>query len=64
MKLMIDCKDVRISQGTYTPYVTVVLEGEDTNEEQLDHYIDYLHNTYGKQFLTLIKERFNLTEED
>ena len=64
MELLIDCKKVNISHGEYGNTVTVRIDLEERTKEQLEHYIDYLYDTYGSEFVDKIITRFDLLEKD
>jgi len=61
MNLLIDCKNVKISNGQAGNIEVEIIE-ELAYPEQLDHYIDYLKERYGSDFLWAIKRRFDLQE--
>ena len=63
MNLKIDCKNVKITPGTYPDNVTVEVQDETCYDEQLEHYIDYLYDKYGKRFIDEIKDRFDLMDD-
>jgi hypothetical protein len=64
MRLKIDCKSVEVNySGNDEKCVEVEIYGEHCYTEQLEHYIDYLKQTYGEEFKEAVKSRFNLSEE-
>ncbi len=64
MKLKIDCKYVKITQGNTHGYTEVEIDQEYLTTEQLDHYIDYLNDKYGEQFLNMVMDRFELIDRE
>lgn len=64
MKLKIDCKYVKITQGDGYGYTEVEIDQEYLTTEQLDHYIDYLNDKYGKLFLSMVMDRFELIDRE
>lgn len=63
MNLMIDCSKVLITPNGSNTF-TVEISGEVTYDCQLEHYIDYLGEKYGNEFLQAIKKRYNLVEDE
>ncbi len=62
MNLKIDCKNISIKHGTYCDNIEVEIINEECYPEQLEHYVDYLNEKYGTEFLNAIKKRFDLQE--
>lgn len=66
MNLKIDCKNVKTTPTTDLNgqlLLTIEVEGEECYSGQLEHYLDYLSEKYGRDLIVELKNRFGLVEE-
>ncbi len=62
MNLKIDCKNFKVSHGQECNLLEIEIENELIYDGQLEHFIDYLNEKYGRDFVQAVKKRYELEE--